>query len=140
MLYNEIKEVVANCTSTELRKFGLTIGIFLFLIAAWLFWKNKTTAEYFAYTGGALILSGLAVPAILKPVYLGWMSFATVIGFIMTRVILILIFGLVFTPVGLAMRALGKDPLSEKFDRAAKSYWLPRADRQADSKSAERQF
>jgi hypothetical protein len=29
-------------------------------------------------------------------------------------------------PIGLILRATGKDPLRLKFDRDAKSYWIPR--------------
>jgi hypothetical protein len=37
----------------------------------------------------------------------------------------VMFFGVV-TPMGLVMRALGKDPLRLRFDRDARSYWIDR--------------
>jgi hypothetical protein len=34
------------------------------------------------------------------------------------------VFYLVFTPVGLVMRLLGRDPLQRRFDREAGTYWV----------------
>ena len=41
------------------------------------------------------------------------------IGLALSHVILGAVFYIVFTPVGLVMRLLGKDPLHRRFDRAA---------------------
>ena len=34
--------------------------------------------------------------------------------------------GLLFTPIGLAMRLVGRDPLRRRFDRQASTYWIKR--------------
>ena len=140
MLVREIKEMAAACRRGELRKFGVVVGAFLLLLAGFLLWAGRGFALYFIYAGGALLVSGWVAPAVLKPVYLAWMSLAVVMGFIMTRVILTLLYGLLFTPVGLALRILGRDPLEERFLRAAKTYWRPRKHRRPDPRAAERQF
>jgi hypothetical protein len=59
---------------------------------------------------------------VLKPAHTVWMGLALVLGFVMTRVILTLMYYLVFTPVGLLMRALGRDPMQRKL--GAESYWI----------------
>jgi hypothetical protein len=41
-------------------------------------------------------------------------------------VVLGIMFFLVVTPIGLLMRAFGKDPLRLRFDKSASSYWLDR--------------
>jgi hypothetical protein len=69
---------------------------------------------------------GLAAPKALKPVYLAWMSVATVLGFLASQLILTLFFFVVITPIGLLARLSGKDFLSLKLDRQAPSYWLRR--------------
>jgi hypothetical protein len=49
------------------------------------------------------------------------------------------IFFLVITPIGLMMRACGRDPMQRRFDPAARSYWKRRSpDR--DMRSYFRQF
>ncbi len=54
------------------------------------------------------------------------MRAALFIGFFMTHLILALMYYLVFTPVGLVMKALGRDPLRLKFNKNAESYWVKR--------------
>jgi hypothetical protein len=90
--------------------------------------------------GALLILSGLAAPRALKPIYIAWMSLAIVLGFVVSGVVLILFFLLVITPIGLAARCLGNDFLSLKLDRAAASYWTPRKHPPKSPAEYERQF
>lgn len=140
MLLNEIKNVLNTANKKELHKFGITIGIFLFMVAAYLFWKDRPAAEYVAYVSGGFLVLALVVPITLKPVYIAWMSFAIVMGFIMTRVILSILYGVVFTPAGLVVRLLRKDPLNEKIEPEATTYWIPRVRKPISPKSLENQF
>jgi len=140
MLLDELKAVLGRSQKKEWRKFGITMGIFFGLIAGFLFWRGKVSAEYFAYVAGFFMVAGLVLPMLLKPVYIGWMAFATVLGFVMSRVILTVLFTLVFTPAGLVMRVLGKDPLSQKIDPEASSYWIRRERGTFDPKTVENQY
>ena len=45
------------------------------------------------------------------------------LGWINTRLILFIIFYLVFTPIGLVMRLFGVDLLDKKIDKNKNSYW-----------------
>ena len=53
-----------------------------------------------------------------------WMRAAEPIGLTLSMVMLVLAFYLVFTPVAVIMRLVGKDPLSRAFDRQAATYWV----------------
>ena len=44
----------------------------------------------------------------------------------MGYLLLVIIFYLIVTPLGLVMRMLGRDPMQRKFDRSAASYWIER--------------
>ncbi|MGH7597068.1 MAG: SxtJ family membrane protein [bacterium] len=138
MILDEIKSIKA--TTKEARKFGFTIGIFLLVIAAWLFWKQRPSFPYFAYIGGGFALAGLILPVLLKPIYKVWMSFAVVMGFIMTRVILTILYFGMFTPIALVAKFLGKDLLDERWDKNAGTYWVKRPATTYDPKSAENMF
>ena len=140
MLRNEILHVINKSSRKELMKFGITIGVFLGIVAGVLFWNDSKAWEYTAYIAAVFLITGLVIPTILKPVYIIWMSFAVVMGFVMSHVILGLIFVLIFTPAGLIMRVLGKDPLKEKMDPNAKSYWIQRERTPFDPRTAERQY
>jgi hypothetical protein len=42
-----------------------------------------------------------------------------------SHLLLLVVYYLVLTPIGLLMRLIGYDPLQRRFDRSAQSYWTP---------------
>ena len=88
----------------------------------------------------AALLAGVAAvfPAALAPVHRVWMAAGHFLGFVNTRIILFLIYYLVFTPVGVAKRMFGYDPMRRRFDRKLESYRIPKRPRPAAH--MERQF
>jgi hypothetical protein len=122
------------------RRFGLTIGTAFLILAAFLYWKQRPTWPIFASLGGLSILLGLVVPLALGPVERIWMKLARAMGWVMTRVILGIIFLLLFTPAGLIMRLLGKDPMELRFDDRVGTYWHKRPPRDPSPERMERMF
>ena len=74
-----------------------------------------------------------------RRLYVGWMLAAQPIGWTLSHLVLGAIYYLVLTPIGLAMRMMGRDPMHRRFDRAATSYWIERK-AQADPSRHFRQF
>lgn len=140
MIKQEMQLLKERCNRKELRKFALTIAAVLGLISGVLFWKESTLTSYFFYPAALLLVSGLVLPMALKPLYIGWMSFAVVMGFFMTRVILSLLFIIVFAPAGLVIRLLGKDPMQQKIEKQRASYWIPRPQRKFVPQNMENQY
>ena len=138
MIKEEIKNI--NSSKTELRKFGLTVGTVLVIIGLVLFYSEKSSHTYFLSIGGALIIFGVVVPKILLPIQKAWMAIAVVLGFIMTRVILSVLFYLVVTPIGLLAKLLGKDFLDRKIEKNKKTYWNFRVLKDYEKIETERQF
>ena len=124
MLLDEIKNIRSR--KTELRKFGVTLGIFFALIAGLFLWRNKPHYIYLFGLSAFFLFFGLFLPIVLKPIQKIWMAFALIIGSIMTRVILSVLFYLVITPIGLLSRLSGKNFLDIKLDKSQNSYWIPR--------------
>ena len=124
----------------DLRKFGLVVGGVFAALGLLFLWRHKAHYPYFLWPGTGLMLLGAMLPQALRWVYIAWMSVAFVLGFMMAHVILTLFFYLIITPVGLLARMTGKDFLSLKLDRAAKSYWLLREQKSRKSEDYERQF
>lgn len=135
---DDIKQL--KTTDRDLRKFGLLVGGVFAALGLIFFLRHKAHWPYFVWPGVALIAFGAVLPRALKYVYIAWMSVAFVLGFIISHIILGLFFFLVITPIGLLARLLGKDFLSLKLDRAAKSYWLPREAKAKSLVDYERQF
>ena len=68
-------------------------------------------------------LLGLARPRRIKPVFVGWMKAAYPIGWVVSRIVLGIIFYGAFTPVALLLRFLGRDALVLKSQPSATTYW-----------------
>ncbi|MBI3413743.1 MAG: hypothetical protein HY043_00255 [Verrucomicrobia bacterium] len=124
----------------ELRKFGLLVGGVLVGLGLLFLFRHKARTPYLVWPGGVLIFFGVVLPRALKWIYVAWMGLALVLGFVMAHVILTLFFFLVILPIGLVARAVGKDFLSLKLDRAAESYWLRRDNKPKTAADYERQF
>jgi hypothetical protein len=112
-------------TTPELRKFGLMFGaiiIALFgLLIPWIA-DAQILVTGKAFTLGAIfIVWGLILPAPLKPVYIVWMKFGAIAGYINTHIIMVLLFALIITPIGLIMR-LFNDPMRRSLKDDSESY------------------
>jgi hypothetical protein len=123
------------------REFGLIVGSILALLGAWWLYRGK-----FVYggpvslsLGGLLIICSLLMPRVLVFPNKAWMSLAEVLAFVNTRIILAVLFFLLFTPIGLVKRFLGWDPLNRR-ERRRDSYWRPYSARQRDSRHYEKMF
>jgi hypothetical protein len=69
------------------------------------------------------------------------MTLALILGWIMTRIILSILFFILFVPIGWIARIFGKDFLDQKFDPSANSYWILRDSTKPEIKEAfEKQF
>ena len=137
-MFEEIKNIKSE--KSDLRKFGITIGVILLIIAGFLFWKEKESFQILLIIGVTLCILGIAIPFILKPIYWVWMIFATILGWIMTRVILSLLFYIIFTPIGLILRFFGKQFLELRWDKSKESYWNFRTNEHLQNKNYEKQF
>ena len=68
---------------------------------------------------------GLFVPGLLRVVYLASMWTTFPIGWLVSHLILAIVFYVVMTPIGLLMRLVGYDPMNRRFDPDAETYWSP---------------
>jgi len=122
-----IIEINRNPSAKDLRWFGVLLAVFAGLVGTLSWWRDATTAATVIWSVGlAMAALYYAWPAARRPIFLGWMYLAYPIGWVMSHVILAVIFFLVITPIGLLMRALGRDPMNRRFDPSTTSYWEPR--------------
>lgn len=124
-----------------LRSFGLLMGVVFSIIAAILFYKGKLTA--FTVSSGAagiFFLPALVRPSLLAGAYVRWIKFSGVIGRFNTKVILSLMYAMIFTLFRVLLFIFRKDPLQRKFDSSLDSYWSDHESLGNDSKRYEKQF
>ena len=137
-MLEEIKNIKSE--KSDWRKFGITIGVILLIIAGFLFWKEKESFQILLTFGITLCILGIAIPFILKPIYWVWMIVSTILGWSMTRVILSLLFYVILTPIGLILRLFGKQFIELRWDNSESSYWNYRNIQQIVKENYEKQF
>jgi hypothetical protein len=111
--------------SKTLRWFALYSFLALLAVAAWQYGaEHEVTA--LACSAGALVLGSLGVlrPMWLRPLFVASLIVTFPLGWLVSKVLLFVLFFGLFTPLGLVFRLLGRDPLALRFEREYKSYWL----------------
>ncbi len=124
----------------ELRNFGLTVGIAFALLGLLLLWRGKTFYPYFLAASAALVSLGLALPLLLAPFHKAWMALSAILGWVMTRLVLSILFYLAFTPIGIIGRLAGRKFLDSEIDRSRETYWVYRDAAESAKPDCERQF
>ncbi len=137
MIIEEIKSIKSD--KSELKKFGITIGGVLLIVSILLYIYEKPLASYFFGAGFGFQIIAQVFPIILLPLQKIWMTFAVLMGFVMTRVILSILFYLVITPISFVSKIFQKDFLNLKIEKDKKSYWNLRNENY-DKSSTEKQF
>jgi hypothetical protein len=74
----------------------------------------------------AFLVAAFAFQGVLAPLNRLWMRFGLLLHRIVSPIVLGIMFFGVITPMGVLMRALGKDLLRLRLDKAAGSYWIER--------------
>ena len=88
----------------------------------------------------AIFLFALLAPKPLGPAFRFWMAFARAAGWFNSRLLLCILFYLVFTPVGLIMRLIRRDALQRDFNSSKSSFWIPKEEPKDGLERYTRQF
>ena len=111
----------------ELRKFGLIFAVFFLLFFGFLIpwiW-DKPSPQWAWIVSGVFAVTGLVLPAALGPVYRLWMKIGHALGWINTRIILGLVFFVMFAPIALLFKLIGRDSMERRLDDSMPSYRKP---------------
>ena len=73
-----------------------------------------------------LVLFLAGVRAVTRLIFIVLMVVALPIGFVLSHVLMAVIYYLVITPIGLVFRLIGRDAMGRKLDPKAASYWSVR--------------
>jgi hypothetical protein len=108
------------------RGFGYVFAAVFAIIALWPVVHGNAVRWWSIAIAAAFLVAALAAPALLAPLNRVWTKFGLLLHKVTNPVIMGLVFYGAVTPTAWVMRALGKDPLRRKIDRAATSYWILR--------------
>ena len=122
------------------RSFGIVFAIVLGLIGAWPALRGGEPRLWLLALASAFIATAILIPIILRPFNYLWFRFGLALNKIMSPIVLGLIFYGAFLPIGLVLRAVGKNLLRLKREPEEGSYWSDRQSPEHQPGSMSRQF
>jgi hypothetical protein len=118
-------DVTRRPSSRILRQFSV-LWLLVFGAFAALRWFGGRPDAWAVALGVAAVgvgLAGLAVPTLVRPIFVGWMIAAFPIGWTVSRVVLATIYFVVITPIAGVFRLMGRDVLRLRRHRL-ETYWV----------------
>jgi len=109
--------------NTSNRKFGLLMGTVFLLLTIYYVTLKHAFLPVLLVVSISFFCAALLIPRILYPLNRSWTRFSATLGILNTWIILTLLYLLIITPLGLLMKALGKDALKLKLQKKAATYW-----------------
>ena len=107
------------------KSFGIIFCIVFVLIAVWPVIHEGSLRIWPIPISFIFLVLGLLNSKLLSPLNLVWVKFGELLGKIIAPIVMIIIYFVIITPIGLFMRLAGKDLLNTKFSKD-NSYWIKR--------------
>jgi Saxitoxin biosynthesis operon protein SxtJ len=117
----------------ELRNFGLLVGAIVVLVFALIPMLRHHRVPLWPWVIAIpLWLAALLVPAALRYPHRGWTGLGETLGWLNTRIILTVLYGILIVPFGMVMRLIRRDRMARGFDLRLESYRVPSRNRARD--------
>jgi hypothetical protein len=118
-------EINSNPDRRMLRQFGCVGFVILGVLAVHQYRIGHHRAGIAIAVAALLMgLAGLARPSLLRRLFVGWMKVAFPLNWMVSELMLGLIFYVVLTPLALVFRLAGRDALDLKASPGRASYWV----------------
>jgi len=109
----------------EQRKFGIVMAVAIAILGAIRYALHGFEHLPVWFFGIAIVflILGLAIPHVLKPVFVAWIKFSLVLNWFMTRLLLSVAFFAMIVPARLLLLVRRQDPLKRAWHPEWGSYW-----------------
>jgi len=126
-------------SNRDLKNFGLIWAVIFLIIAFLPFFKVHEIRFWAVYTSLSFIAISLIYPNFYQQIYFyqGWIKFGNLIGKINSKIIILILFYVIFMPIGIILKILRKDLLRKKIDKLSTSYFI---DREVQPQNMKNQF
>jgi hypothetical protein len=112
--------------SSSDRAFGWVFAAVFLIIAAWPILSGVPPRWWALAVAAAFASVAQLRPSLLAVPNRWWMKLGLLLGRIVAPIALGILYYGALTPIGAMMRLTGKDPMRQKLDADAASYWMPR--------------
>jgi hypothetical protein len=124
----------------EQRKFGLLMAAAFSVLGGIGWWVKGTPASWTFTVAAVFLIAAVAAPFALRPVFAAWMKFAEALNWVMTRVLLTIVFYGMITPARFLNQIFGSDPLKRAWMQDADTYWEDPEEQPTDRERYRNQF
>ena len=108
------------------RNFGIVFASVFLLIALGPLWHGGALRWWALAVAGAFCSAAFVAPGVLRPLNIVWFKFGMALHHVVNPIVMGVIFFGAVTPMGLLLRALGKDLLRLKQTPQTSTYWIER--------------
>jgi Saxitoxin biosynthesis operon protein SxtJ len=111
-----------------LRQFAGLWIVFFSGVAAYQYFarQHETVAAIAALAAVTIGPLGVVAPAAIRPIFVAWLVLTFPIGWMISRLTLLVMFFGLITPIALFFRLRGRDALNLRPKPAADTYWVPK--------------
>ena len=122
------------------RAFGIVFAVFFAVVAVWPLLDGLAPRWWAFALAGVFLGAGFFLPIFLRPLNIVWFKFGMLLYKVVNPITMGMLFYFTVVPMGLVMRAMGKDPLNRKPNPALASYWIERTPHGPEPQSMKNQF
>ena len=116
---------ISNEQSSE-KSFGIVFSIVFLIFALYPLINSEGVRIWALIVSTIFFLIVFVAPKVLVLPNKLWFKFGLLLGSIVAPIVMSLVYFVTVVPTGLIMRILGRDLLTQKLDKNAKSYWIER--------------
>ena len=107
------------------KSFGILFFVVFFLYGIWPILSSNEIRIWSLSMGIIFLILGLLNSKLLTPFHNLWLRLGTLLGRIVSPIVMFLVYFVFITPLAVIIRLLGKDLLRKKFNKLP-SYWIKR--------------
>lgn len=124
--HHELRRSSEPAAGSSDRSFGLVFAGFFAVLTLHNWWRAGHSWPIYLVIAAVFLAAALLRPILLQPLNRAWTRLGSLLGAIVAPIVMVLLFFLVITPIGLLMRLTGKDMLRLRGARKDDSYWIVR--------------
>lgn len=122
------------------RAFGVVFAVVFVVVALWPLLNGAAPRWWALVVAAAFLAAGYLFPIVLKPLNILWFKIGMLMYKVVNPLTMAMLFVTTIIPIGMLMRAMGKDPLRLKLDPDASTYWIERDPPGPEPDSMKNQF